>query len=69
MNMPENHRDHPRMFSNADIWPTIQMHTLSAPVARANLAWNPNGSGDWGDSARWPGGGTSGAGGTDVSIV
>ena len=35
---------------------------LAAPGA--NLAWDPNGSGGWGDSTRWQGGGTPGAGDT-----
>ena len=30
----------------------------------ADFAWNPNGSGGWGDSTRWQGGGTPGTGDT-----
>ena len=38
--------------------------SLSLAASGANLAWDPNGSGGWGDSTRWQGGGTPGAGDT-----
>ena len=37
---------------------------LCLVVAGATHEWNPNGSGGWGDSTRWQGGGTPGAGDT-----
>ena len=37
---------------------------LCLVVAGATHEWNPNGSGGWGDSTRWKGGGTPGAGDT-----
>lgn len=33
-------------------------------VFGADFAWNPNGSGGWGDASRWTGGGTPGSGDT-----
>ena len=38
--------------------------SLCLVVAGATHEWNPNGSGGWGDSTRWQGGGTPGAGDT-----
>ena len=42
----------------------VVVSLLCLVVAGATHEWNPNGSGGWGDSTRWKGGGTPGAGDT-----
>ena len=42
----------------------VLVSLLCLVVAGATHEWNPNGSGGWGDSTRWKGGGTPGAGDT-----
>ena len=51
-----------RMFTCRAV--AVVAASLCLVVAGATHEWNPNGSGGWGDSTRWQGGGTPGAGDT-----